>query len=82
MAQGRKLIGILTGAVLDCGPQPWWDFSHPWVVCNCRKTKQKVGVGRVAPQLDFGRKYIKTSFFDVMSEVLKVLEDFSAGMDF
>jgi hypothetical protein len=53
------------------------------VVCNSSKTKRKgEGVGRVVPQTDFWRKYIKkyakTSFFEAMSEVHKNFEDIFA----
>jgi hypothetical protein len=38
------------------------------------------GVSRMAPQLDFSQKNVKTSFFEVMSEVQKDSEDVSAGI--
>ncbi len=59
----------------------WRDFSQPRVVCIHSKTKQKGGgVGNVSPQPDFWRKNIKTSFFDIMLEVQKDLEDVSTGI--
>jgi hypothetical protein len=68
-ARDRKLIGILTGAVLDCRPQPG-RTSHAlgWSVIAVKRTGRE-GVGRVAPRPDFWQRNVKldvkTSFFDV-----------------
>ncbi len=48
MAQDWKLIGILTGATLDCGPQPGRTSSAlGWPVIAVKLSGR--GVGRVVP---------------------------------
>jgi hypothetical protein len=82
-ARDRKLIRMLTGAALHCGPQPGGDFSPSRVVCIHSKTKWKGGgpqYGSTARLLTKKRQMdVKTSFFDVMSEVQKDLQEVSAG---
>ncbi len=60
------------------------DFSRAWVVCNTVKPVKSREVGMVAPWQNFLRKNVKmdvkTSFFDVMSEVQKDLQDISPGI--
>ncbi len=60
------------------------DFSHPRVVCNSSKIEWKGRVSRVVPWPDFWwkyvKKYAKTSFLEVMSDVQKDSEDVSAGI--
>ncbi len=58
MAQDQKLIGILTGAMQDCGPQPGGTSpTLGWSVIAAKSSGR--GVSRVAPWPDFWRKYVK-----------------------
>ncbi len=60
-----------------------WDFFRAQVVCNDSKTGRKREVQKGLAATDFLTKNvkmnIKTSFFDVMSEVQKDLQDVFAG---
>jgi hypothetical protein len=52
------------------------DFSHPWVVCDSSKTEWGGGVDRVMLRPDFWWKYVKMSFFDILSKVKKIQRHF------
>jgi hypothetical protein len=84
VAHDQKLIGILSGTATDCGPQP--GRTSPAFGCSVIAVKprgkvggQQVALGPVFLQ-NYVEMYIKTSFFDVMSEVPKDSEDVSAGI--
>ncbi len=52
-ARDRKLIGILTGAALDCGPQLGGTSpAHGWSVIAVKPSGMR-GVGRVVQWPDF-----------------------------
>ncbi len=80
----RKLIGMLTGAAPHCGPRP--GATSPairWSVFAV-KLSGRGGVGNMSSRPDFWWKNVKmdvkTSFFDVVSEVQKDSQDVSAGI--
>jgi hypothetical protein len=86
MAQDQKPIGMLTGVTPDYGSQRGRTFpTYGWSVIAIKMSGWGV-VRRVALCLDYGEKYIKmdvkTSFFDILSEVQKDSEDVSAGIGF
>ncbi len=80
----RKLIGMLTGAAPHCGPRP--GATSPairWSVSTV-KLSGRGGVGNMSSRPDFWQKNVKMdvkmSFFDVVSEVQKDLQEVSAGI--
>jgi hypothetical protein len=64
---------------------PWRDVSCARVVCNDSKTGRKQEGRKGRAVTDFLTKNIKmdvkTSFFDIMSEVPKDSQDISSGID-
>jgi hypothetical protein len=82
MAQDWKLIGILTGTP-DNRPQPSGTFHTPrWSVIAVKPSRRGGGwQGGVAAGQKYVKMDIKTSFFDVMSEIQKDLVDVLARID-
>jgi hypothetical protein len=85
LARDWKLIGILTGAALDCGPQPGGTSPALWWSVIAVKPIERRGrqMLQCAGHLT---KYIEmdviTSFFDIMSEVQKDSERSSVEIGF
>ncbi len=83
-AWDQKLIGMLTGAALHCGPGPGrTSLMLKWSVIAV-KPDRSGGVRRSASRLNLWQKKkkidVETSFFEVTTEVQKDLEDVSAGI--
>jgi hypothetical protein len=84
VALDQKLTGIFDWRRTELVTTAWQDFSHPQGIYNSSKTELKGGgsAGDAAAGIltKIHQNGIKTSFFEVMSEVQKDPEDISAGI--
>ncbi len=85
---GREIDRNVPGAARHCGPWPGRTSPALWWSVLTVKPVGSGEVGMVAPRQNFWQKNVKmdvkmdvkTSFFDVMSEVQKDSQDISAGL--
>jgi hypothetical protein len=85
LAWDQKLIGILSGTAPDCEPQPGGTSpTVRWSVIAVKQSGRGGGGGQKGGATTglltkYIKMYIKTSFFEVLSEDKKDSEDVSAG---